>query len=238
MYRFLLAACCCLLLLPAHAAEPQSPAARTIVLVRHGNYAENPSADERLGPGLSPLGVAQARLAGARLAALPLHFDRLLASPLQRARDTAAVIAGDFPGRTFTIDDDLAECTPPTRRADIMAREKPEALTACKAQLERAFARYFVPAAGGASADLLVCHANVIRYLVTRALGVDSTAWLAMSVGHASLTTIRVNADGSFKVLAVGDTGYIPPNLSTNISGDPARDLVAPPLPLAPAPGG
>lgn len=238
MHRFLLAACCCLLLLPAHAAEPQSPAARTIVLVRHGNYAENPSADERLGPGLSPLGIAQARLAGARLAALPLHFDRLLASPLQRARDTAAVIAGDFPGRTFTIDDDLAECTPPTRRADITAREKPEALTACKAQLERAFARYFVPAAGGASADLLVCHANVIRYLVTRALGVDSTAWLAMSVGHASLTTIRVNADGSFKVLAVGDTGYISPNLSTNISGDPARDLVAPPLPLAPAPGG
>nr|HMM68441.1 hypothetical protein [Dokdonella sp.] len=44
---------------PVHAA--QSPAARTIVVVRHGHYVPVPSMDEKPGPGLSPLGVAQAR---------------------------------------------------------------------------------------------------------------------------------------------------------------------------------
>ena len=42
-------------------------------------------------------------------------------------------------------------------------------------------------------ADMFVCHGNVIRYLVARTLGVDSKAWTAMSVGHSSMTTIRVD---------------------------------------------
>jgi len=225
----------CLLLLAlatcVQAAETPSPAVRTIVLVRHGNYVSDPSADPKLGPGISPLGAAQAHLVGARLAALPDHFDGLYVSPLQRARDTAAIIAGDFPGREFKVIDDLAECTPPTRRSDVMAQEKPEDLAACKAQLDRVFAEYFRPAAGEERTELFVCHGNVIRYLVTRALGVDSTAWLGMSVGHASMTTIRIAADGSMQVIAVGDVGHLPPNLRTGTSADKERSLAIPALP-------
>jgi serine/threonine-protein phosphatase PGAM5 len=157
------------LVAPAIAAEPQLPATRTIVLVRHGNYVDDPAADPRLGPHISPIGVAQAHLVGARLAAMPTRFDVLYASPLQRARDTAAVIAEDFPGRHFEVVDDLAECTPPTRRAEVMAQEKPEDLASCQAQLDRVFARFFRPPAGHEETDLLVCHGNVIRYLVARA---------------------------------------------------------------------
>ena len=61
----------------------------------------------------------------------------------------------------------------------------------------------------------MVAHGNVIRYLVTKALGVDTTAWLEMSVHNASLTVIRVQADGRFKVIAVGDTGHLPPAMYT-----------------------
>jgi serine/threonine-protein phosphatase PGAM5 len=227
---------CCLILLspalsPARAAEPETLAARTIVLVRHGNYVEDPSADERLGPGLSPLGVAQAHLAGARLAGLPTRFDAMLVSPMQRARDTAAVIGGDFPGRHFEVVDDLAECTPPTRRVEVTAGEKRDDLVACKARLDRVFARYFQPAAGRGQTDLLVCHGNVIRYLVTRALGVDTTSWLEMSAGHASITRIRVEADGRFKVLSVGDVGHLPPDVQTGATGDAERSLAVPVLP-------
>lgn len=222
----------CMLLLfaaaAAHAAD--APAARTIVLVRHGNYVEDPAADARLGPGLSPIGVAQAHLAGARLAGMP-RFDALYASPMQRARDTAAVIGMDLPGRHFTVVDDLAECTPPTRRAEITKDEAPADLTACKARLDRMFATYFKPASGAGRTELFVCHGNVIRYLVARALGVDTTAWLEMSVGHASITTIRVEVDGRFKVIAVGDVGHIPPNLRTGATGDAARTLAIPALP-------
>jgi serine/threonine-protein phosphatase PGAM5 len=221
-----------LLVAPAYSAETAAPAARTIVLVRHGYYVPDPAADERLGPHLASIGVAQAQLVGARLAGLPTRFDAMYVSPVQRARDTAAVIAGDFPGRRFKVIDDLAECTPPSRRAEIMTHEKPADLAACKAQFDRLFARYFRPATGHAHTDLMVCHGNVIRYLVARALDVDSTAWLEMSVGNASITEIRIEADGRFKVLAVGDRGYLPASLFTGATGDDERSLAIPPLPV------
>jgi serine/threonine-protein phosphatase PGAM5 len=221
------------------AAEPSSaaPAVREIVLVRHGNYTPDAAVDEKIGPPLSPIGVAQARLAGARLHGELTRPDGLHVSPMQRARDTAAAIGAEFPGRGFEVLDDLAECTPPTRRAEVMAKEKPEDAAACKARLDRLFATWFRPAQGAARADVFVCHGNVIRYLVTRALGVDTAAWLEMSVGHASLTRIRVEPDGRFKVIAVGDVGHIPPNLRTGASGDGERNLAAPELELTRAGG-
>jgi serine/threonine-protein phosphatase PGAM5 len=215
---------------PVRAAD--APAERTLVLVRHGNYLPDPKADERLGPHLSPLGSAQARLVGARLAGMPGRFDHLYASPVQRARDTAAIIGESFPGRRFEVVDDLSECTPHTWRTDVTKDEKPEDMATCKAQLDRVFARFFHPAAGQPETDLLVCHGNVIRYLVTRALGVDTDAWLGMSVGHASITRIRVKADGGISVIAVGDVGHIPPNMLSGASGDPReRSLEIPTLP-------
>lgn len=231
MNKFLLSTL--LLLLPglAQAIEAPAPAARIVVLVRHGHYSPDPAADDRLGPGLSPLGVAQSHLTGARLAGLPTRFDALYVSPMQRARDTAATIAADFPGRRFEVLEDLAECTPPTRRLEVTKDEKPEELAACKARLDRIFAERFRPAAGAARTELLVCHGNVIRYMVMRALGVDAAAWLEMSVGHASITRIRIEADGSFKVISVGDVGHLPPNLLSGASGDGERSLAIPPLP-------
>jgi hypothetical protein len=60
-----------------------------------------------------------------------------------------------------------------------------------------------------------------------KALKVDTRAWLGMSVPHASLTVIQVYADGSTKVLAVGDSGHIPsPLLSWGDAND--RQLAVP----------
>lgn len=218
---------------PVVASEAPASAARTIIVVRHGNYVPDPAADEKLGPGLSPLGVAQARLAGARLAELGTRFDAFYSSPMQRAMDTSASISESFPDREFTIIDDLAECTPPTRRSEIVADEKPEDLAECKAQLDRLFEKYFKPASGTERTELFVCHGNVTRYLVTRALGVDTKAWLEMSVGHASITRIRVEADGRFKVISVGDIGHLPPTMFTGATGDEQRSLAIPALPVA-----
>lgn len=218
---------------PAIAADTAAPAARTIFLIRHGNYVPDPSIDEKLGPGLSPIGVAQARLAGGRLPGMAAHFDALYSSPMQRAMDTAASISETFPGQKFTVVDDLAECTPPTRRAEVMADGKPEEFKACKVQLDRVFARYFKPASGTERTEMFVCHGNVIRYLVTRALGVDTEAWLEMSVGQASITRIRVEADGRFKVLSVGDVGHLPTTMLTGSTGDEDRSLAIPALPVA-----
>lgn len=227
-------------LAPAAAAPPRSasdpgtsavamPAGtRTLVLVRHGNYDEEDPRDERVGGALRPIGVAQAKLAGARLHALPFRFDALVASPLTRARQTAELLAVELGLGAPRIDPDLAECTPPTRRADIMAREKAEDLAACAAQLDRLAARLIAPSEGGDSRELVVAHGNVIRFLVTRALAVDTTAWLGMSIGHASLTVIVIDGEGAARVIAVGDVGHLPPPFRTGAFGDPQRDLAVP----------
>jgi serine/threonine-protein phosphatase PGAM5 len=231
MNRFVPSLCWLLLIATAHGTDMQPPAARTIVLVRHGYYVPDPALGDRPGPHLAPIGVAQAQLVGARLAGLPTRFDGMYVSPVQRARDTAAIIAGDFPGRHFEVVDDLAECMPPTRRVEAMAHEKPQDLAACQAQLDRVFDKYFKPAMGSPRTDLLVCHGNVIRYLVTRALGVDTRAWLEMSVGNASITEIRIEANGSFKVISVGDVGHLPPSMHTGATGDSEHSLAIPALP-------
>lgn len=49
-----------------------------------------------------------------------------------------------------------------------------------------------------------------------------------MSVGHASITRIRIEADGSFKVIAFADVGHLPPNMLT---GDSERSPAIKPLP-------
>lgn len=205
----------------ALAAEPQ-PATRTIVLVRHGHYVADAN-DSKPGPGLSPLGIAQAKLAGARLAGMP-RFDAIFASPMTRAAETAKVIAEDLSMPIETVPA-LAECTPRSRREEINAKETREDLDACAAQLDALFRTRFVPATGAPRRELFVAHGNVTRYLVTRALGVDTTAWLEMSVAHASMTTILVEPDGRFKVIAVGDSGHMPPNFLTGATGMTDRAL-------------
>lgn len=211
----------------ANGADAPAPAARTIILVRHGNYVPD-EADSSPGPGLSPLGIAQAKLAAARLAGMPGKFDAIVASPMTRAQETAKVIAAELPGVPFETLPELAECTPATRRKEITKDDKPEELAVCAAKLDAIFAERFVPARGTERRELFVCHGNVTRYLVTKALGVDTEAWLEMSVGHASLTQIRIEPDGRFKVISVGDVGHIPPNLQTGATGMGEKQLAVP----------
>lgn len=227
MFRSVVVCLALLSFASAACAEPV-PAARILVLARHGHYEADPAADPKLGPGLSALGIAQAQLLGARLAGLPDRFDAILASPLTRAQETARVIADDLPGVPMSTIADLAECTPPTRRPQAVAGVPAEALKACADQLDRLFTEHFKPATGAPRRELLVCHGNVIRYLTTKAIGVDSGAWLDLSVGHTSLTTIRIEADGSMRLVGSGDIGHIPANLQTGALGDPERKLAVP----------
>ena len=215
---------------PAWGGAAQALAERTIVLVRHGSYVPDPKIDEKIGPHLSPLGSALAHLAGARLAGMPGRFDGKYVSPMQRARDTAAIIGERFPGCPFEVVGDLAECVPPTWRTDAVSDYSREEQADCKAALDRDFNRYFKPAIDSPQCEMLVCHGDVIRYLVTRALRVDTKAWLEMSVGNASITVIRVQPDGRMKVISVGDVGHVPPNLQSGATGDPDRSLAVPAL--------
>jgi serine/threonine-protein phosphatase PGAM5 len=202
------------------------PMSRTIILVRHGAYQADP-ADSSPGPGLLPVGVAQAKLAASRLAATG-KFDAVLSSPMTRAHETARVIAAEIPNASVEILPELEECTPPTRRKEITKNETAESMAGCKTRLDALFSQRFVPAAGTARRELFVAHGNVIRSLVVRALGVDPEAWLEMSIAHASITEILVEPDGRFKVISVGDVGHLPMNLRTGVTGVSDKNLTVP----------
>lgn len=207
----------------APAVPPASPAVtpgftRTIYLVRHGEYDLKPEGDEDVINGLTPLGFMQARLIAARLRGMPVEFSSLTSSTMTRARQTAEVIGESFPRLKLQTTPQLRECLPRTRRIEAMKGATPAELDAAEAQLNQAFATWFVPARGANQRDIIVCHGNVIRYFVMKALGVDPQAWLGLSVAHCSLTIIQVSPSGAFKVLAVGDSGHIPPKLLSGLA--------------------
>ncbi|MBZ0114733.1 MAG: histidine phosphatase family protein [Thermoanaerobaculia bacterium] len=215
---------------PEEAAEGEellAPATRTLYLIRHGDYDHADDRDPEVGKALVPIGVAQARLVGARLRGMPVAWDALYTSPMTRALETAKVIGDDL-GMEPEVSRNLRECTPPTWREDIMKEEKPEDLAACEKQLDEAFAQFFQPAKGAERHEIVSAHGNVIRSFLVRALGVDKESWLGMSIGNCSLTVIQVKPDGAMKVLAFSDVGHIPPNLQTRTSPGEPRDLKVP----------
>jgi len=206
---------------------------RTIYLIRHGQYDHADKRDEYVGRGLVPLGIAQARLLAARLRAMPVEFTSLVSSPMTRARQTAMVLQREFPRLELQQNKLIGECTPPTWRQDVMAEVKAAEAEECVKNIERFFKEWFVPApAAGDRHELVVCHGNVIRYLVAKALQVDTLSWLQMSISNCSLTVIRVMPDGKMKLDAFGDYGHIPENMRTYIgSDDKIKELVIPPDP-------
>lgn len=201
---------------------------RTVYLIRHGDYDSEDEADPFTGKELVPLGVAQARLVGSRLRGMPVEFASLWSSTMTRARQTALVIGEEFPDLEIQTSSLIGECTPPTWRRDVMEDETAADLAACTQQLEEAFPIFFAPSPEADRHDIVVCHGNVIRYFVTKALKVDTEAWLGMSIANCSLTVITVEADGAMKVLSFSDSGHIPPNLTTRTAPGVPVDLEVP----------
>lgn len=207
-----------LLLLAAGSAPAVLPTGdepvRTLYLIRHGEYHHGvDTPDEGC---LDALGRQQARLIAARLDAQPVEFTSIQASTLCRARETAEIVAAHFPGLTLALHDDIRECTPRTRRADIMADLEPGEAEACEAHLEAAWTRLVRPAGGDRDEhDIVICHGNIIRWWVCKALKVEPEAWLEMSIANASVTVLQVRADGSTKLISFADSGHIPWGMTT-----------------------
>ena len=186
-----------------------------IYMVRHGFYDRDSTAtDDRVSNGLNALGHEQARLIGQRLASLPIEFDRMMSSELLRAAQTA-----DDMARVMNItpkrDGALNECTPASSNARLMAGEKPADVVACDSSLALAWRRYFVPTPERDTYDVLVCHGNVIRWTLMRALGADTKNWSNQDSANGSLTIISVRPDGSIRLVGYSDVGHIPVDKQT-----------------------
>ena len=63
--------------------------------------------------------------------------------------------------------------------------------------------------------EVVVAHANVIRYFVCRALQLPPEAWLRFSTFNCSLTYVTVRPSGSVSCRSVGDVGHLEPDQIT-----------------------
>ena len=198
-------------------AWPQSPApgkgVHYVILIRHGAYVPDPATDDRVADGLNPLGHEQARAAGARLAGLPIKIDALVSSYFTRARESADEIGRELHMHA-TRDSLIHECRPHSDRPDTTLDQQQEA-EACEADLAAAWDKYFQPTPAADRHDVLVCHGNVIRWMVARALGVDTKRWSKMDIANGSLTVIAVSPDGTPKLLMFSDVGHLAPGKQT-----------------------
>jgi serine/threonine-protein phosphatase PGAM5 len=199
----------------AFAAEGNTPAegakkfTRTLYLVRHGAYDESPGGEPGVGKGLTTLGKEQARLAGIRLAGLPHAPTSLTTSTMTRARETAAII-GERLSLDARVTPLIAECIPSFREGELK-RPPGDSSKACEERVDRAYEEMMAPATDRDRYDVIVFHGNAMRYWILKALGVDTKAWPRLWVRNASITTIRIDGNGTIRVLGVGDAGHLPP---------------------------
>jgi serine/threonine-protein phosphatase PGAM5 len=164
---------------------------RHIILVRHGQYDETEKDDSKRI--LTELGRKQSELTGKRLRIMldgineeygPCKIKVVRVSNITRAKETAALIAAELPGVEYADPDpNLNEGRPahslPCGKASERTIEKTDEQ---HARIEEAFRTYFHradPPEEGEDEDsaedkpkhefeVIVCHANVIRYFLCR----------------------------------------------------------------------
>ena len=197
-------------------------AATTLVLLRHATTA---ATGTRLGgwkPGvhLDAGGRTQAEAAARRLARLPVTA--VYSSPLERTRETAAVVARTH-GLRVRIDRDLGEVEygdwtdrPLSRLRRLAAWQVvqrtpsrmafPGGGTIRGAQARAVDATERLAAAHPGGTLVLVSHADVIKAVVAHHLGMGLDLFQRLVVSPASSTTIVLPDGGHPLLLALNDT--------------------------------
>lgn len=174
----------------------------------------------------------------------PCHMKVIRVSNLTRAKETADIISKYIPGAIrASPDSDLNEGRPshyvPGGKATSSVIAKTDE---GHERIERAFRKYvhrapspsptpddtsssFQPQSGENEVQLqpnpkhefeiIVCHANVIRYFLCRALQLPPEAWLRLCVFNCSLTYVTVRPTGGVSCRMVGDIGHLGYDKST-----------------------
>ncbi|XP_058803376.1 serine/threonine-protein phosphatase PGAM5, mitochondrial-like [Phymastichus coffea] len=184
-----------------------------VILVRHGQYNTRGKSDAD--KSLTDLGRLQAEVTGMRLAELDLPYTSIVKSTMTRAQQTSALIEAQLPGVPVSSDPLLVEGFPVAPDPPLGHVNKPDRVAHQDGpRIEAAFRKYVHRAEPHEHEDrysVLVCHANVIRYFVCRALQFPPQAWLRLSLNHASITWISVTPSGRVILRCYGETGHMLP---------------------------
>lgn len=189
-------------------------ASRNIFLIRHGQYIYGNSDTECC---LTKLGHEQAHLTGERLQELGITFDKVVISTMTRAKETGEDILSHLPSATNVRSCDMIREGVPIAPEPPVPHYNPSEKDQFvdSARIEAAFRKYLHRASPSQKADsneLFICHGNVIRYFICRALQFPPDGWLRFSVEHASITMLTIRPNGRVFVRCVGCSGHMAPD--------------------------
>jgi serine/threonine-protein phosphatase PGAM5 len=196
----------------ASLADPVRPPVRRLILVRHGDSVRGPE------EALTDAGHEQVRLTAQRLSALP-PIDRIVHTPMPRAAQTAALLAAALHIDEVSTDNRLAECTPSVPAQHLLTENQQaifagfgaDYLDAGAIQAAAAAEHFLTPpqADDADQVDLLVSHANLIRWLITTAIGAGKDSWFQLGYYHCALSTIVLRPDRQPAALTVNDSNHL-----------------------------
>lgn len=175
--------------------------------LRHGQFSPSPDGS---GDGLlTAIGRRQSRRTAARLCAA--NIAKIYCSDLERAKQTAEIIAVRFPGISVKALPILREILPTGasgRRVPLAKRRLG------KQRLQQVLEQFFSrsPRSGD---TLVVCHGNLIRAVLCQILEAPITKWYQLGTFHCGITTFRFGENGQIGVGCFNDTGHLPPALLT-----------------------
>ena len=204
----------------------------TVLLVRHGQYksAEHGSNLDELTLDsqrvLTSLGREQATATGKRIddlikAGVVPPVTRIYYSTMARATETSKLIQAQLSAPPPSHH--ICPCSM-IQEGAVCVPEPPFAAWNPSAEefekegkrVEAGFVNHMHRApSGSSSTSLLVCHGNVIRYFVLRALQYNPAGWSRLAVFNASITRIDIHSDGHVTVKALGEVGHLPAAMVT-----------------------
>jgi serine/threonine-protein phosphatase PGAM5 len=180
---------------------------RNILLVRHGQYDS-----EGIGS-LTALGREQAAHTGQWLSQnlVGQRVHAIFSSTLPRAKETSDIVAKSLTRQ-------------PVKRAAVLregmySKVKGYEVPASEREEDRqrgdaAFEKFFRVSRTD-RLEVLVCHGNLIRYLVCKAMEIPVIRWTRMNSNHCALTRVLIRDTGAVRVVSYNETGHLPPRLIT-----------------------
>ena len=207
----------------APAKKTAPPSSTVILMVRHG---QTPTTGKIL-PGraaglhLAEAGVAQAHRVAERIAELP-KIDAIYASPLERARETAAPIAkalkqrvkidkgllecdfGDWTGAELSKLMKLPEWSTVQKAPSTFRFPSGESFTEMQTRMVSALDRIRAAHPGGTV--VCVSHADPIKAAVAHAMGTHIDLFQRIVIGTCSVSAVAYTGHGPI-ILTVNSTG-------------------------------
>ena len=184
---------------------------RNLFFIRHGQYVTQEKLDEHRK--LTQLGKEQAICTGIRLRDFGHKYEQILESSMTRAIETSSFIQKQVKDAPVHRTDLLKEGSPINPDPGFKEWRPERNVFVDGPRIEAAFRKIVhraEPSQKSDSYEIIVCHANVIRYFVCRALQLPPEAWLRLSLKHGSITCLSIYPDGFVTLKCLGEAGHIP----------------------------